>query len=630
MATKLGSLLIELGMDSAKFRSDLKRSQREMTGFQRGVGSAANFVKGAISGMLGAFTVDVIVDAVRAGLDHAAALGEQAQQLGVTTKALQEYRYAATQVGLSQEEMDKSLSELNKRLGQAAAGASGPTKALERLGISVRDANGNVRDAGETIPLIAEALKAIPTPAERAAVLVELFGRAGQKLAPLLADGAAGVNNLRDAAQRLGVVLSDEQIAKADETADKLDAVKTVLQARLAGAVADNADSIIRLADALGNLADKAFRAVDAIKRFADSDVGRAISNINRAASFLNPVGAAAGLLTSAPTAPARQPVSRVNPNRPLNAAPSYLTPGPARPAYNRNAGPVRFFNDNEGDQVFATVNSVRRAMADVVAIAPSFRAELTRASDETKALLEQLFPVEGGKADLEDNIKLLDAALAAGTITVARHTAAVAALNREYGTLGEGLPEWRQMLGDLPEVQIDVPSDPGGDLVEAWDATRARLEDVNGSIVESFANLATDALNSLDQLVSGIKSGNIVDILSGVLGIVQSVAGIIGGAGGGGIPGFANGTNYAPGGLAWVGERGRELVNLPRGSQVIPNHKLGDMAAASPPPIVINNSAFADVFVNGKIAQAAPAIAAAGSAGAQQAVARRQTRRVA
>lgn len=35
---------------------------------------------------------------------------------------------------------------------------------------------------------------------------------------------------------------------------------------------------------------------------------------------------------------------------------------------------------------------------------------------------------------------------------------------------------------------------------------------------------------------------------------------------------GFADGTNSAPGGLAWVGERGPELVNLPRGSQVMPH----------------------------------------------------------
>ncbi|WP_404862068.1 hypothetical protein [Georhizobium sp. MAB10] len=48
------------------------------------------------------------------------------------------------------------------------------------------------------------------------------------------------------------------------------------------------------------------------------------------------------------------------------------------------------------------------------------------------------------------------------------------------------------------------------------------------------------------------------------------------------GAPGFANGTDSAPGGLAWVGERGKELVNLPRGSQVIANHDLSGLGGSS------------------------------------------------
>lgn len=45
---------------------------------------------------------------------------------------------------------------------------------------------------------------------------------------------------------------------------------------------------------------------------------------------------------------------------------------------------------------------------------------------------------------------------------------------------------------------------------------------------------------------------------------------------GGGSEPeGYAMGTDFAPGGPAMVGEAGPELVNLPRGSQVIPNHQL-------------------------------------------------------
>ena len=41
-------------------------------------------------------------------------------------------------------------------------------------------------------------------------------------------------------------------------------------------------------------------------------------------------------------------------------------------------------------------------------------------------------------------------------------------------------------------------------------------------------------------------------------------------------VPTFASGTPFAPGGLALVGEMGPELVNLPRGSQVIPQPRLG------------------------------------------------------
>jgi TP901 family phage tail tape measure protein len=41
------------------------------------------------------------------------------------------------------------------------------------------------------------------------------------------------------------------------------------------------------------------------------------------------------------------------------------------------------------------------------------------------------------------------------------------------------------------------------------------------------------------------------------------------------GVPGFATGVNNFSGGLALVGERGPELVNLPSGSDVIPNHKV-------------------------------------------------------
>lgn len=51
-------------------------------------------------------------------------------------------------------------------------------------------------------------------------------------------------------------------------------------------------------------------------------------------------------------------------------------------------------------------------------------------------------------------------------------------------------------------------------------------------------------------------------------------------------IPGFAGGTNSAPGGMALVGERGPELVNLPKGSQVIPSSQTMQMMNQKAPQV--------------------------------------------
>lgn len=225
-------------------------------------------LKGLAVGYVASLGTQAVIGAISAGLDYAASLAEQATQLGVTTNALQEYRYAGSQTGLKSAEMDMALTQLTKRLGEAAAGTKTQAEQFKKLGIDLRSANGEIIDAAEAIPLIADAMKDIASPAERAAILTDLFGKAGQKLEPLLAGGTEGITNLRNAAHELGIVLSADQIARADETADKLDALKQVLSARIAGAVSDNANSILALANALSTLVVAAGEAVRAYERF--------------------------------------------------------------------------------------------------------------------------------------------------------------------------------------------------------------------------------------------------------------------------------------------------------------------------------------------------------------------------
>lgn len=110
---------------------------------------------------------------------------------------------------------------------------------------------------------------------------------------------------------------------------------------------------------------------------------------------------------------------------------------------------------------------------------------------------------------------------------------------------------------------------------------------ELNNSFTNLFYNVGNgwrgmiDAMiNSFKMLVAQIASKAVIfAILSALSGGTSNIGKIAGEITGGGFKkflGFAAGTNFAPGGMSLVGERGPELVNLPRGSKVIPNNRLG------------------------------------------------------
>lgn len=130
-----------------------------------------------------------------------------------------------------------------------------------------------------------------------------------------------------------------------------------------------------------------------------------------------------------------------------------------------------------------------------------------------------------------------------------------------------------------------------------AKDATKGFLSTLREGLVagegfwKSFGNAA---MGVLDKIIDKLET-QLVDALfqvgssggGGVGGILGGLLGLLGG-GGSAFPAapkvglFASGTDFAPGGPAIVGERGPELVNLPRGAQVIPNHRIGAVSAAN------------------------------------------------
>ncbi len=131
---------------------------------------------------------------------------------------------------------------------------------------------------------------------------------------------------------------------------------------------------------------------------------------------------------------------------------------------------------------------------------------------------------------------------------------------------------------------QKDLMRGALGDLKPALADGKLEWEEL-GQVAGNVLDKITDKL--LDDVVNAIFEVNRAGSMGGGGGgILSGILGLFGGGGSfqanttlgnflQGIPGFASGTNNAPGGLALVGEKGPELVNLPRGARVIPNHQI-------------------------------------------------------
>lgn len=102
-------------------------------------------------------------------------------------------------------------------------------------------------------------------------------------------------------------------------------------------------------------------------------------------------------------------------------------------------------------------------------------------------------------------------------------------------------------------------------------------------SIWEAFGNAAANALQKIADKALDMALNGIFDMIFGAFfgggGTTSFASGILNGSR---VGLFANGTSYAPGGMAVVGERGPELLKLPGGSQVIPNNRVTAPAQAS------------------------------------------------
>ena len=170
---------------------------------------------GILAGAIGAATHQAVFGFGEVGT----ALNNMSRQVGTPVERLQELSYAASQFGAESDVVQDALKTLNEYIVEIATGDNEELAGLfSALGISVRDANGELRTAADILPEFADGLQRNDNIALQTKMAIAAFGdEAGVKLLPLLKQGSGALEAYASEAHRLGMVMSDEDVQAAAE-----------------------------------------------------------------------------------------------------------------------------------------------------------------------------------------------------------------------------------------------------------------------------------------------------------------------------------------------------------------------------------------------------------------------------
>jgi hypothetical protein len=244
---------IKASVDGLQQISALERSLKNVegqAGRTSGVMGRLRGAAGGLSGALGSILPAVGVAGIAAmgkqAIDAADNLNDLSQRVGVAVPTLSKFGAAAEDSGTSIEEVAKAMGRLSKGIVDPA---SKTNEALKSIGVSSTDAAGKVRSVDAIMLDLADRFSKMPDGAEKTALALELFGKSGMNLIPMLNGG-------RDALSQYAATIDKDMAEAADKFNDALNAVSRSLAGPFNKAVTALLPLITGLAEGIAGLAE--------------------------------------------------------------------------------------------------------------------------------------------------------------------------------------------------------------------------------------------------------------------------------------------------------------------------------------------------------------------------------------
>lgn len=231
MNSRLGSINGKLSEFSAKaqestakaseaFKSSMESMKSSMEGFT-GVMNKVNAMMGlfaevAIGGMVG----EKLIGMGEKAAEYGDQLERASKKTGIATGELQGLKYAAQMSDVSFQSLQMGLARLSRSMLTAEQGGKPLQAAFESIGISA-DQLKNIK-VEDILAKMADKFSVTQDGAAKTAVAMQLFGRAGADMIPLLDKGSSNLAALTAEAKKLGLVLDEQTIQSSAAMADQL------------------------------------------------------------------------------------------------------------------------------------------------------------------------------------------------------------------------------------------------------------------------------------------------------------------------------------------------------------------------------------------------------------------------
>jgi len=213
-------------------------------GFNSAMGKLGGTVAkvGVALGAIGAAAAAGLAKATKKAIDYGDQIDKASKRTGIAAEQLQRYQLAADLSGASLADLEKATKRSASVILDAQNGLAESKRALDDLGLSADDLADKTPE--QQLDAFLQGLAGVENASKRAALAQDIFGRAGTNLLPIIDGGVDAYRELLGEADKLGAVLSQDQVTAAAEAKDAITRLQAALNGLAFGAILSDGMSV--------------------------------------------------------------------------------------------------------------------------------------------------------------------------------------------------------------------------------------------------------------------------------------------------------------------------------------------------------------------------------------------------